>query len=176
MVRLVGEGMGRDREFTEFARERWDRLVRAGVLLGCTDAEAEDLAQTALLKCYLAWARLQAADDPDAYAYRVLLNAHRDSRRRHWWRERPVESVPEATYDARGLSDEALIVDRALARLGTPAREVVVLRYYLDLSEAETARVLGVPAGTVKSRLSRALDALSRDAQLQPHQPPRETP
>ena len=122
----------------------------------------EDLAQTALVRCYVAWSKVQGADDRDAYAYRILLNCHRDSRRRHWWGERPTASLPEAVSpDPTVAAAVSVDVERALGRLSTPAREVVVLRYFAHLSEAETATVLGVPAGTVKSRLNRALAALA---------------
>jgi RNA polymerase sigma-70 factor (sigma-E family) len=160
-------GLGKDEEFAEFAAARWARLVRSAVLLGCSPAEAEDLAQTALVRCYVAWPRVTAARDRDAYAYRILLNCHRDSRRRHWWRERPTEELPETpSADRTGTSDVVVDVERALSRLSTPAREAVVLRYFMHLSEQEMAAVLGVAPGTVKSRLSRALAELSRDDSL----------
>jgi RNA polymerase sigma-70 factor (sigma-E family) len=156
-----------DDEFAEFAAARWTRFVKSAVLLGCTPAEAEDLAQTALVRCYVAWPKVAAARDRDAYSYRVLLNCHRDSRRRRWWRERPTGEVPELpAADRTAASDVAVDVERALARLSTPAREAVVLRYYAHLSEQEMAVVLGVAPGTVKSRLSRALDELARDSTL----------
>jgi RNA polymerase sigma factor (sigma-70 family) len=137
------------------------------VLLGCTPAEAEDLAQTAMARCYVAWPKVAAARDRDAYAYRVLLNCHRDSRRRHWWRERPTGDLPEVpAADLTAASDVALDVERALSRLSTPAREAVVLRYYANLTEQEMVAALGVALGTVKSRLSRALAELSRASDL----------
>lgn len=159
--------MSRDEEFAEFVTARWARFVKSAVLLGCAPAEAEDLAQTAMARCYVAWPKVSAARDRDAYAYRILLNCHRDSRRRHWWRERPTGELPEVTAtDDTVSSDIAVDVERALSRLSTPAREAVVLRYFAHLSEQEMAAVLGVAPGTVKSRLSRALAELSRDSSL----------
>lgn len=159
--------MGRDDEFADFVATRWTRFVKSAVLLGCSRAEAEDLAQTAMVRCYVAWPKVRVAADRDAYAYRILLNCHRDNRRRHWWGERPTDRLPEtAIPDATGSSDVSLDVERALSRLSTPAREAVVLRYYAQLSEQEMARVLGIAPGTVKSRLSRALAELSRDSHL----------
>jgi RNA polymerase sigma-70 factor (sigma-E family) len=156
-----------DEEFAEFVNARWARFVKSAVLLGCSPGEAEDLAQTAMARCYVAWPKVSAARDRDAYAYRVLLNCHRDSRRRHWWRERPTDDLPEmAVADRTVSSDVAIDVERALSRLSTPAREAVVLRYYAHLTEQEMAAVLGVAPGTVKSRLSRALAELSRDHTL----------
>jgi len=74
-----------DADFAEFASARWSSMVRSAVFLGCTIEEAHDLTQSALLRCYTAWRKVQKADDRDAYVYRVLLNCHRDSRRRRWW-------------------------------------------------------------------------------------------
>ena len=111
--------MGRDDEFAGLVRDRWPALVRASVLLGCTVAEAEDLAQTALLRCYVAWNRVRSAADRDAYVYRVLVNCHRDSRRRRWWGERPAEQAPDvAVDDGTGRVDDLDAVRRALGRLG----------------------------------------------------------
>jgi RNA polymerase sigma-70 factor (sigma-E family) len=158
---------GIDEEFSLFVAERWTSLVRAGRLIGCSASEAEDLAQTALVKCYVSWSRVQAADDRDAYVYRVLVNAHRSAMRRMSSRETPADVSrarrDEATADSAELSTS---VERALARLAPQAREVVVLRYYVDLSERQTADALGIPAGTVKSRLARALAQLSEDPSL----------
>ncbi len=174
---LVGGGetgrggrLGHDQEYAVFVTARWARFVKAAVLLGNTPAEAEDLAQTALVRCYVAWSKVQDADDRDAYAYRILLNCHRDSRRRRWWGERPTSSLPEVVSpDPTVAAAVAVDVERALGRLSTPAREVVVLRYFAHLSQAETAVALGVPAGTVKSRLSRALHELAQDPAISDH-------
>lgn len=151
-------------DFTAFAGARWPTLVRSGVLLGCSLHEAEDLAQATLLRCLLKWKQVRRADDPEAYTARILLNLHRQARRRRWRGERPVEVLPELpTPGAEGRVDDAEAVRSALAVLTAAQREVVVLRIHLQLSEAETARVLGIPPGTAKSRLSRALARLAED-------------
>jgi RNA polymerase sigma factor (sigma-70 family) len=107
------------------------------------------------------------ADDRDAYVYRMLLNCHRDSRRRRWWRETPTGDLPERPEPDRLEAIEvAHAVHQALAGLSKAHRVVVVLRYFADLSEQQTAHVLGIAPGTVKSRLSRALSQLSRDTDL----------
>ncbi len=157
----------RDADFSAFAAARWTSLVRSGVVLGCSLEDAEDLAQNALLKCYGAWRRVQRADDRDAYVYTVLLNCYRDSRRRRWWGERPTDELPD-----RGVADRSEEVDatdtvrRALEALAPEAREVVVLRHLAQLSERQTAEVLGIAPGTVKSRLSRALAQLATSPHL----------
>lgn len=151
-----------DEEFAAFASARWSALVRSAVVLGCATEEARDLAQTTLLRCYTKWAKVQSADNQDAYVYRVLLNCYRDSRRRRWWGERPWAVVPDlSTAETTNAVDSADAVHRALADLTKGHREVVVLRYIADLSEAQTAHVLGIAPGTVKSRLSRALAHLA---------------
>ena len=85
-----GQGVvGVDPDFATYAAARWASLVRSAVFLGCSREDAQDLAQVTLLRCYVSWAKVQRADDRDAYVYRVLLNCLRDSRRRRWWGERP---------------------------------------------------------------------------------------
>lgn len=157
----------RDDEFGEYVAARWPRLVRAAVLLGCTPHEAEDVVQTALTRCLVKWSKVQRADDRDAYVHRILVNTFIDQRRRMWRREVPTETLPDTVVaDAATVTVDAVGLDRALAALGRDQRIAVVLRYYLDLTEAQMASVLGVAPGTVKSRLSRALTALGADANL----------
>lgn len=155
--------------FAEYVDHTWPTLVRAAIFLGAAPTEAEDLAQTTLVRCYTAWERVQGADNTEAYVYRMLLNAFRDSRRSRWWRDRRetadardgldgVEPTTGDTTDAVALADA---VHRALDTLTKPNREVVVLRYFVQLTEAQTAATLGIAKGTVKSRLSRALAQLA---------------
>lgn len=147
---------------------RWPALVRSAVLLGCNPQEAEDLVQTALTRCYISWSKVSKADDRDAYVYRVLTNCHIDSRRRRWWGERPSAEPRERAdpTDATANVDVVDAVQRALGSLSSANRVVVVLRVFAQLSEQQTAEVLGVARGTVKSRLSRALVQLSRSEHL----------
>ncbi|MEP6666571.1 MAG: SigE family RNA polymerase sigma factor, partial [Nocardioidaceae bacterium] len=156
-----------DEDYIAYVKARWTSLVRAAVLLGGSRPEAEDVVQTALIRCYLSWDKVQRADSPDAYVYRVLVNCFSKSRRRHWWGELPTADLPEPRMELNGpdLADDAVTkatVRAALAELSEPHRTVVVLRFFADLSEREVADIVGVPVGTVKSRLSRALDQLSR--------------
>ncbi|MEO9326203.1 SigE family RNA polymerase sigma factor [Nocardioides sp. C4-1] len=159
--------MDHDTDYATYVRESWDALVRSAVFLGCGLHEAEDLVQTVLVRCYTAWTTVAAADNRDAYVYRMLINALRDSKRRRWWGERPSERLPDA-----GLpdpTDSVATIDavhRALAGLSKVNRDVVVLRYFTGLSERQTAEVLDVPPGTVKSRLSRSLAQLATDDHL----------
>jgi RNA polymerase sigma-70 factor (sigma-E family) len=164
-------------EFAAYMAARWPALLRTAVLLGCAPHDAEDVAQTALSKCYVSWQKVARADDRDAYVYRVLVNAYNDSRRRHWWGERPSSDLtePEASVDPTAALDESEAVDRALEDLDDAQRAVVVLRFFADLTEAQTAKVLGVPVGTVKSRQSRALRQLA-DSQHLTDRPNRSKP
>jgi RNA polymerase sigma-70 factor (sigma-E family) len=148
-------------QFDEFVASRWTRLARSAVLMGADPHAAEDFVQTALAKCYVSWDKVVRAEDPDAYVHRVLINVMRDSRRRRWWGERAAAELPEVLLGDRteGLADQDAM-RRALGCLPLPQRQVLILRFYVDLSEAQTARVLGVSPGTVKSRAARALRAL----------------
>ena len=156
--------MSVEEEFSDFVVPRWTALVRAAVLLGCSPVEAEDIAQSALARCLTSWSKVQRAADRDAYVHRVLVNAFIDARRPKSSRELPVAEVPDAAGPA--ADDVRLDVERSLGRLPFDQRTAVVLRYYADLSESQMAVVLGVPPGTVKSRLSRALTSLAADPGL----------
>lgn len=152
--------------YVDYVRAQWRDLVRAAVFLGADVHEAEDLAQTTLVRCYAGWDRVTGADNRDAYVYRMLLNALRDVRRSRWWKSRvdlDLEGVIDDRTEAVAVADA---VHRALAGLSRVNREVVVLRYFVQLNEAQTAAALGIPAGTVKSRMSRALAALAQDRHL----------
>ena len=161
--------------FTAYVATAWPTLVRAAVFLGAGLHEAEDLAQQTLVRCYGAWERVSAADNRQAYIYRMLLNCLRDQRRSRWWKDRRdvapdrLERLERREHADEDRSEAVAVADavhRALAGLTKPARDVVVLRYFVQLSEAQTAAALGIPAGTVKSRLSRALTQLAADDHL----------
>ncbi len=159
--------MDHDAAFAEYAHDAWGSLVRSAVFLGCSLHEAEDLAQTTLVRCYTAWPTVCGADNRDAYVYRMLINCLRDSKRRRWWGEHATERLPETPgRDETDSVDTADAVHRALAGLSKPNRDVVVLRYFSGLTEQQTAEALGIPAGTVKSRLSRSLAQLAANDHL----------
>jgi len=151
-------------DFSQYVAARRAQLVRSAVLLGCPHPDAEDLVQTALVRAFRRWRRVQAADQPDAYVYRILVNVLHDARARRWNGELPTEVLPEQAM-ASDL-DTGLAVRRALAAMSHEHREVLVLRFYADLSERETADVLNLPTGTVKSRTARALKALAEDRNI----------
>ncbi|CAN5290847.1 SigE family RNA polymerase sigma factor [soil metagenome] len=155
-------------DFSDYVEARWPTLVRSAVLLGCSVTEAEDLVQNALERCLVKWRTVATARDPDAYVHRVLINAFISSRRRRWIGEIPSEVLPEAAdTDETARVDDADVVLRALSRLTTDQRAAVVLRFYAHLGQQQMAAVLGVAEGTVKSRLSRALEKLAEDPHLE---------
>ena len=152
-----------DDGFTSYMAARWPILVRSLVTLGCEPHEAEDVAQTALMRCYASWDRVCRADDLDAYVFRTVLNVWNKSRRRRWWGERPVELLPErlGPEDA-DLADTRAAIEHALSGLSPEHRAVLTLRFVADLSEHQTATALRVPVGTVKSRTARAIEQVQR--------------
>lgn len=157
-----------DDDYLGFVAARYPHLVRAAVLLGCRRHDAEDAVQDALVRCYGSWGRVSAADDRDAYVYRVLVNGIVRGRRRKWRGEIPHGDLPEPapTGDPADEVSTSHSIRASLDRLGVEQRQVLVLRYFADLSEAQIAAVLGVAPGTVKSRASRAIAALSADPEL----------
>jgi len=151
----------RDTSFVEFVDARRALLVRTAYLL-CGDwHRAEDLAQHALTKLYVAWPRVVGRGGEDAYARRVLLNVARDEWRRS--RRRPEVVTPDHA-DRPSRADDSVedrdALLRALGELSPGQRQVVVLRFWMDLSVDDVAHDLGISAGTVKSQSARALGRL----------------
>ncbi|EGD40327.1 RNA polymerase sigma-E factor [Nocardioidaceae bacterium Broad-1] len=155
-------GAGAAREFDDFVEACSTRLLRTAYLLTHDRGRAEDLLQTALVKAWLSWSRIDG--DPAAYVSKILVNTYATWWRRRWNDERPTSELPEAEYD----EDRAATHDlwTALGRLPRRQRAVIVLRYVEDLSEAETARLLGCSIGTVKSQRVKALAKLRLDDAL----------
>jgi RNA polymerase sigma-70 factor (sigma-E family) len=157
---------GRDpleEEFREFVAARSGALLRTAYLLAGDWATAEDLLQTALTKTYLAWKRLGGIEAIEPYARRVMVNTSTSWWRRRWHGERPTAVLPErAGTDEieQQLDRDALW--RHLRALPNRQRAVLVLRFYEDMSEAQTAALLEISPGTVKSQTARALATLRR--------------
>jgi RNA polymerase sigma-70 factor (sigma-E family) len=162
-----------DAEFAEYVRARQHQLLRAAYLV-CGDAHlAEDLLQQALMKLALRWQRIRS-ENPDAYVRRILyrdaVSAWRRTRREHLdgaagrgagdgFGGGPAEDV-HAAGDTEQEVAQRVDLARALADLTAKQRAVVVLRFFEDRSEAETADLLGVSVGTVKSQTHVALARL----------------
>lgn len=143
--------------FEDFVRGRYAELRRLAFLLTGDWATAEDAVQTALIRCERRWG-LVAAPQQYAYVRTSVVNATSTWRLRRRLHQPLSELVGVASPQAD--SDSRLTVLAALDRLPLAQRQVLVLRYYAGLSEAEIAATLGVSPGTVKSRASRALAAL----------------
>ena len=162
----------RDDEFADFVSARYRALLRTGLALTGDLGHAEDLAQSALIKTYLAWGRLREITSAEAYARRTLVRLALRERQRRWHGEISAERLPEpdATTAAgqTGSDDLAIDIRRALATLPVEQRAVLVLRYLDDQTEADTAHLLGISPGTVKSRAARGLASLRAAGLLTP--------
>lgn len=157
-----------DDDYMGFVAARYAQLVRAAVLFGCSRQDAEDAVQETLIRCYSAWGRVSDADDRDAYVYRMLVNGIARGWRRKWRGEIPYSEMPEPSPTEDPATDLSVshTIRASLERLRLEHRQVLVLRYFADLTEAQIANVLGIAPGTVKSRASRAIAALSEDKSL----------
>lgn len=151
-----------DDEFSAWAAGAEAALLRSAYLLTGDLHRAEDLVQEALVKVALRWRRLRSGH-PTAYARRVIARDHVSLWRRRG-REVPVAEPVAADPAVSTDPDAVLVVQRALARLTPAQRAVVVLRHFEDLTERETAEVLGVAVGTVKSQNASALARLRTGA------------
>jgi len=149
----------RERGFTDYVSARHYHLWRIAYALCGNRDQADDLLQTALTKLYVAWPRVHAVENPDAYVRQILVRANIDESRRPWRREVPVAEHPDvaARPSEADTGDEMM---SALHQLPPMQRRCVVLRHWLDLSVADTATELGVSEGSVKTHTSRGVARL----------------
>ncbi len=151
-------------EFEEFVAARSTALWRSAYLLTGDRQKAEDLLQTALVKAWRRWDTIVRREAAEAYVRAAIATTYTDWWRRRWNGEVPTGELPETAGTAVASGSAEVDVRRdvlaALARLPRGQRAVVVLRYFDDLTEQQTADALGVSVGTVKSQTSRALTAL----------------
>jgi RNA polymerase sigma-70 factor (sigma-E family) len=148
--------------FVEFAEAVRERLRRTAYLM-CGDwDQASDHVQEGLIRVYVAWPRLTRAGREYGYARKAVVSAFLDHSRRRSSTELPAEpdgNLPSGVDVAESVASRAALM-AALATLPSRQRACVVLRYFEDLSVADTAAVLGCSEGTVKSQTSRALASL----------------
>ena len=157
-------------EFEGFVASHGERLLRTAYLVTWDLAEAEDLVQECLLRLARRWPKARRMAHPDAYARRILVNLAFDGARGRGQRRaelKAADGIPLECPDSRSLQPIAAFEDRVelLAALGAlPQRQrlILVLRYFADLSEEQTARALGCSLGTVKSTTSRTLARLRK--------------
>lgn len=148
--------------FEEYVDQRGQALLRLAYLLTADHHLAEDLTQSALTSAYRHWRRVERAENRDAYVRRILVNHHAS-----WSRRRSAHERPEPIPDEADIGPDigAVIVEREaalrwLAELPTRGRQVLVLRYYEDLSDTAIAELLGLAPSTVRATAARAIGAL----------------
>jgi RNA polymerase sigma factor (sigma-70 family) len=155
--------------YEELVRRYRDVAVRTATVVGGGADDAEDAAQEAFVKAYAALGRFRAGSPFRPWLLRIVANEARNRRRSAGRRTSlAVRAAEDRPSDGAAPSPEAAVLDHerraslaaALSRLRDDDREIIGARYLLDLSEAEAAEMLGLPRGTVKSRLSRALGRL----------------
>ncbi len=160
-------------EFSAFVAARSGSLFRTAYLMVGDHALAQDLLQEALTKTYVAWPRLRDVTKAEPYARRtVVTTAISWKRRKSWYGERPTADLPERHAPAAHDPAERQWVWEQLLALPPRQRAALVLRYYEDLTEAQTAEAMGCAVGTVKSQVSAALrtlrDRIGADVDLVP--------
>jgi RNA polymerase sigma-70 factor (sigma-E family) len=139
----------------------YPRLLRSAYLLTTNRSAAEDLAQETVVRVLANWGKVARADDPHAYVRRVMLNLFLRASGRAWHGEVPTDELPQPGVDG-GFDrvDARDALRRGLAALPPRQRAAVVLRQYEQLTEAQTAAVLGCSVGNVKALASRGIAAL----------------
>jgi len=159
-----------DADFSTFVAASAHRLLRGAYLITGDLTEAEDLLQSALERAYQRWPSIRQKDVPEAYVRKIIVTAAVDAGRRCKFSSLPLDEqqlpgLPDAAVES--LPGRAALLS-CVRELPPGQRAVLVLRYFDDLTEAETARVLGCTVGTVKSQHARAM---ARLRELVPHQP-----
>jgi len=156
-VARVGGGA----DFDDWVAARGPGLLRLAYVLTGNRTDAEDVVQDALSRALAAWSRICAADDPDAYVRRMVVNAHTS-----WWRKFKRRESPVAEVRVDGVAPVEGRDDRlwqACRRLPEQQRTAVVLRFYEDMDYADIAALTGVREGSVRSRVSRGLAVLRQE-------------
>lgn len=157
-------------DFRRYVVARSPTLLRTAYVLTGQRADAEDLLQTTLTKALVSWGRVRNREALDGYVRRTMVNTYLSS----WRRRRCIDEVPTEVLPERHAVDRTVdqlvqhhMLWTAVMALPRRQRATIVLRYYEDLSEADTARTLGVTLGTVKSTTSRALASLRASAAVE---------
>ncbi|MER6027941.1 SigE family RNA polymerase sigma factor [Streptomyces sp. NPDC001851] len=163
----MGDGKNaRNEEFQSFMIGRWPRLMRTAFLLTGEQHAAEDLVQSTLERIYVAWRKVGAADDPEAYVRRVMINLHARKHRRRLKEFLAPKDDSGLVHEVADTGDRIAQADdrgallKALAQLPLRQREAVVLRYWEDLTETQAAEAMGCSVGTVKSNAAKGIAKL----------------
>ncbi|EST23856.1 SigE family RNA polymerase sigma factor [Streptomyces roseochromogenus] len=163
----MGDGKrARSEEFQSFMVGRWPRLMRTAFLLTGEQHAAEDLVQSTLERVYVSWRKVGAADEPEAYVRRVMINLHARKHRRRLKEflapkdDSGLMHEVADTGDRIAQADDRRALLTALAQLPVRQREAVVLRYWEDLTETQAAEAMGCSVGTVKSNAAKGIAKL----------------
>lgn len=158
---MIESAVERDEAFRDYVAARAEALRFTAYLL-CGDwHEAEDIAQTALIKLYIAWNRIDHTGSLDSYVRRIVARTFLNERRRPWRkRERLMDEPPETVDTAPAGPEQRMLIWAALSKVPKRQRAALVLRYWEDLSLDETAEALGCSVGNVKSQCARGLRTL----------------
>ena len=152
----------RERAFQAFFALHHADLARLAYLITGDPDAAEDIAADSLVEIWRHWARVEAADNPLAYARGVLANLARNWIRRQSRERHGLLNLKRFAEEFRGSDLPAVLdVRDALRRLPLRRRECLVLRYAFDVPEREVAAILGISVGTVKSQTSRGAEQLA---------------
>jgi RNA polymerase sigma-70 factor (sigma-E family) len=149
-----------NQSFTDFVSAEQAGLLRLAVLLAGDRGQAEDLVQTALMKCYRHWGRITRSGTPSAYVRRALVTTHTSWRRRLSSTEQVMETLPDLADPHPVLEPEDEELRRALRALPPRMRTALVPRFYEDLSERRTGELMGCSASTVNTQTARGLERL----------------
>lgn len=157
----AAERLSRDAEFVEFMSAAQPDLLRTARYLTGSDDLARELTQDALTRVYVAWPRVRR-EGVVAYTRRIMVNRRLDGWRRSSREEprKPLEGGLKTVVSDGGEAERRDEVVRMLSALAERERKVVVLRYYVDLSEQQVADIMGISVGTVKSSAARGMAAL----------------
>ena len=152
----------RDRDFTAYVQARQGSLIRFACFVSGDPDLSKDLVQTALLKAYLHWDRISHLDAPDAYIRKIIVNEHMSWWRPAWRRREVISSPLVAFSNPTALENHPHDAElwAQIVALSPMQRAIVVLRFYEDLTETQTADCLGCSIGTVKTHSSRAMERL----------------
>ena len=147
--------------FEDFFRANWNSIYRPlAATLGDADL-ARDATAEAMARAYQRWSKVRTYGNPSGWVYRVGLNWARSRFRKRRREIRRAAPGVDGSYDDEYRGD----LEEKLRRLPLDHRAVIVLRYYMDWSQEQVASALGIPVGTVKSRLHRALRSLEQELQ-----------
>jgi RNA polymerase sigma-70 factor (sigma-E family) len=151
-----------DQQFAEITKRTMPKMRRFALMLTNNWADADDLLQMTYLKAYRYARRVCEVESPDAYLRQILVRTCIDERRKHRVTEICCDDLPDMGVTT-APDDDKWEMRPALAKIAYSQRQILILRFYFDLSVPETAAFLGCTAGTVKSQTSRGLNSLARN-------------